>query len=94
MKIAIPIFLIIYIEILFPKHSIILDGRENHKSFLPLVVACIIMSTFQFIITPRIFVAEYKQKAKNGEVAAAFDFDEKAHEDGIDPPSDDISRIY
>ena len=84
MKIVIPMFLLIYTEILYPKQSTIIEGREDNLSTLPLVGVCMIMSTLQFVVTPRIFVAEFKQEIKKGEAAKAFDLDEKDKTIGLD----------
>ena len=101
MKIVIPMFLLIYTEILYPKQSTIIEGREDNLSTLPLVGVCMIMSTLQFVVTPRVFVAEFKTVVKKGDASKAFDLedkeiglDEKAKKEGIDPPSDDIFRNY
>ena len=60
MKIVIPMFLLVYTEIIHLEDSTVIESRKGNISYLPLVGVCMIMSTLQFVVTPRIFVADYK----------------------------------
>ena len=59
MKIVIPIFCLIYTELLHDKESTMIKSRKGNITFLPLVCACMLMSIIQFIVTPRIYLADY-----------------------------------
>ena len=58
MKIVIPSFLLIYTEYV-NSDSTVIESRKDNISYLPLVCACLIMSTIQFVATPRIFLADF-----------------------------------
>ena len=45
MKICIPMFLLVYTEIIHSEDSTVIESRKGNISFLPLVGVCMIMST-------------------------------------------------
>ena len=89
MKIVIPTYLIIYTEFLYDEQSTIIESRKENISFLPLLGACVLMSTLQFVVTPRIFVADYRPLLQKGEKDPFVQ-----QEDGSDPQLKSIFENY